>query len=162
MKTNFLFESNSRKAQFSLINKLMMNFFAIKHLKLNCRWYRVLEPLQLDRPLHIYDDISIPFKGKFIVDNTQYEGSQGCKVARAKVCRMHNIAQDYKTIESGKTNTSWLGYVMPNIISAPVPAPVPAISNGLDLLGVSTSSEITVSSPPPRNNDRASGTTRAV
>jgi hypothetical protein len=63
-------------------------------------------------------------------------------------------AQDYKTIEAGKTNTSWLGYVMPKIISAPTPAPVPTAT-----IGGSTSSEITVSSPPPRNNDRKSGTT---
>lgn len=51
---------------------------------------------------------------------------------------------------------------MPKIISAPVPAPIPAISNGPAPLGGSTSSKITDSSPPSRNNDRTSGTTRAV
>lgn len=53
-----------------------------------------LSHLQFNKPLHIYDDTSTPFKGKVIVDNTVHEGSPGCGVFNATICLMHNFGED--------------------------------------------------------------------
>lgn len=51
--------------------------------------------LQFNKPLHIYDDTSTPFKGKVVVDDTVHEGSpEGCGVFNATVCLMHNFGED--------------------------------------------------------------------
>ena len=45
------------------------------------------------QPLHIYDDTSILFSGKVIIDDTAFAGAEGCPISEAKVCLMHNTTR---------------------------------------------------------------------
>lgn len=61
-----------------------------------------LSHLQFKEPIHIYDDTSIPFEGKILIADTVYRGEQGCALANAEVCIMHNStrSKDDSTLES--------------------------------------------------------------
>ena len=46
--------------------------------------------LDFKEPLHIYDDTSVPFEGKVFIDDTVYDGSEGCAISGVDICLYHN------------------------------------------------------------------------
>jgi hypothetical protein len=48
-----------------------------------------VEHLHFNAPLHVYDDTSVTFNGKVIIDGTRFDGNTGCPLQKAKVCVQH-------------------------------------------------------------------------
>lgn len=80
-----------------------------------------LKHLNFNKPLHIYDDTSIPFSGKIAIQNTVYSGGTGCPIMGADVCLMHKTTQKglMEALICVKTNSNGI-YQAPVIIGSVV------------------------------------------
>ncbi|GFH44486.1 hypothetical protein CTEN210_00960 [Chaetoceros tenuissimus] len=49
-----------------------------------------LKHLHFEEPIHLYDDTSVPFRGKIFYHNTRFPGTEGCPIVDAEVCLVHH------------------------------------------------------------------------
>ena len=80
-----------------------------------------LRHLHFEKPLHIYDDTSVPFSGKISIADTPFSGSpEGCALPGAKVCVMHKtITGTFQEIVCGNTDIGGL-YMLPVVAGSTI------------------------------------------
>ena len=78
--------------------------------------------MDLAKPLHIYDDTSVPFSGRIIHFGTRSaDAPDGCPIADARVCLMHNttkgVTESLVCVESDRNGE----FVAPVVIGGEYP-----------------------------------------